>query len=669
MKPLSENIQPELTQEIKELIQIYLKKGYTSVSYAVVLDGELVANDALGTKGGPAYAQAENAASDASAKATTDCTYNVASLSKIYTTAAVMKLVEEGKLDLDTPVVRYLPQFRTLNAGYEQMTLRHCLSHQCALPGTQWIDFSVSDQSEVDYYADALDFYANSHLKALPGTYSVYCNDGFTIAEMCVAAVCEEKSFSEYCRIHITDPIAAWSSRFARSYNPDYPMIAQGKGPAELVTAQGLGGLTTSMKHLAAFGCQFLPDYGGQEVHLLRPESLREITSPQGRTFLRKDTTTSNYGLGWDNVHYQHPDYDLGENALRKGGASFQFGSNLMVIPKYNAVVCMSQTYDCDLNTRDLSLQILALCILKLKGINITRFKPVSDSFAARWAGDYLDNNHLYHVRFHGTRMYLYSESSGEKKDMLYGVLGNTGSRFESEDQHRACFEQVGRRKYLLVEYQKVTTPFAEKIRPARPLTRSWEKRLGKTYLNVRMTWYDEILCDMMAGFTVQAIKDHPGYLFATFAAGESASDMTDSPVLPLDANTATGFINTPSNASRDLVSLLFFKEDRAEYCTTASYIFRDASTLPLYRDDLSCAAIVSEAALHGHSAAFRIDAASSPLKSLRSLAEQYRCLLVDETLCVVTDTLMKTADPQTGEPEGFREIKKGFLLLAKKPH
>jgi len=61
---------------------------------------------------------------------TTDTIFELASLSKTVTATAVMALVEQGKLDLDAPVRRYLPTFRVQDEAVSaSVTLRHLLSH------------------------------------------------------------------------------------------------------------------------------------------------------------------------------------------------------------------------------------------------------------------------------------------------------------------------------------------------------------------------------------------------------------------------------------------------------------------------------------------------------------------------------------------------------------
>ena len=103
-----------LKEKLSAILGMNLKKDYTSVSYAIMRHGEILAADSLGTQGGEEKKPAD-----------TNCTYNVASVSKIYCTVAVMQLVEQGKLNLDEPIVTYLPRFKMLDDRYRQITLRH----------------------------------------------------------------------------------------------------------------------------------------------------------------------------------------------------------------------------------------------------------------------------------------------------------------------------------------------------------------------------------------------------------------------------------------------------------------------------------------------------------------------------------------------------------------
>src|SRR5262249_34408190 len=52
---------------------------------------------------------------------------------KLFTDIVVMQLVEEGKLDLDVPVTRYLPEFKPANSFDKPITLRHLMAHRSGL--------------------------------------------------------------------------------------------------------------------------------------------------------------------------------------------------------------------------------------------------------------------------------------------------------------------------------------------------------------------------------------------------------------------------------------------------------------------------------------------------------------------------------------------------------
>ena len=101
--------------------------GAQSLQYALWQNGEIVLSGQAGT-----FSRTENLLM------TGDELYGIGSVSKIYTTVAVMQLVERGLLELDRPVCEYLPRFWMPDERYKKITLRHCLSHSCGLPGTQW---------------------------------------------------------------------------------------------------------------------------------------------------------------------------------------------------------------------------------------------------------------------------------------------------------------------------------------------------------------------------------------------------------------------------------------------------------------------------------------------------------------------------------------------------
>ena len=66
--------------------------------------------------------------------------YGVGSVSKVVTTMAVMQLVDAGKVSLDAPVARYIPDFTMESPQYKQITVRMLLNHAAGVPGTNYAD-------------------------------------------------------------------------------------------------------------------------------------------------------------------------------------------------------------------------------------------------------------------------------------------------------------------------------------------------------------------------------------------------------------------------------------------------------------------------------------------------------------------------------------------------
>jgi len=121
-------------------------------------------------------------------------------------TAAVMKLVDDGKLDLDVPVVTYIPDFTMKDSRYTQITPRMLLNHSSGLHG--YIDPNSTLFDDHDTYAHhtLLKELAAQDLQADPGEYSVYNNVGFSLAEIVVERV-SGMDFTAFIHKYFTMPL------------------------------------------------------------------------------------------------------------------------------------------------------------------------------------------------------------------------------------------------------------------------------------------------------------------------------------------------------------------------------------------------------------------------------------------------------------------------------
>ncbi|MFJ4167301.1 serine hydrolase [Microbacterium sp. NPDC089698] len=111
--------------------------------------------------------------------ATDDSLFQIGSMTKVWTTTAIMRLVDDGVLDLDRPVVEYLPEFRSSEDEITRtVTLRHLLNHTSGIDGDVFTDTGRGDDA-LENYVGILDGVAQNH--PIGATMS-YCNSGFVLA-------------------------------------------------------------------------------------------------------------------------------------------------------------------------------------------------------------------------------------------------------------------------------------------------------------------------------------------------------------------------------------------------------------------------------------------------------------------------------------------------------
>lgn len=296
----------------------------TSVQYTLWKDGEIILTGSSGV-----YSKSEDRA------LTDDILYGIGSVSKIYTTVAVMQLAEQGHVSLDAPVTRYLPQFRMADPRYRDITVRMLLNHSSGLMGSGLagaILFDDADDSAVDHLLETL---STQRLVADPGTYSVYCNDGFTLAQLIVEAV-SGQDFMEYVRENILAP-AGLESTFAPGDDFDTALLAKTYSandprplPQDCLNAVGAGGLYASASDLAAFGGALT------DSTLLSASSRKAMAAPEYDRGVWPDDTLDllSYGLGWDCVSF-FPFSQNGIQALVKGGDTLRYHAGLIVLPEH----------------------------------------------------------------------------------------------------------------------------------------------------------------------------------------------------------------------------------------------------------------------------------------------------------------------------------------------
>jgi CubicO group peptidase (beta-lactamase class C family) len=136
--------------------------------------------------------------------------FHMASVTKPFVATSIMQLVEKGKIDLDSPVIKYLPYFQMKDERYKAITVRQMLSHVSGMPDVQdyeW-DKPQYDDGALERYVRSL---SNLSLIAAPGARFQYSNMAYEILGDVIAKVSGE-TFEGYVKRHILEPLKMTNS-------------------------------------------------------------------------------------------------------------------------------------------------------------------------------------------------------------------------------------------------------------------------------------------------------------------------------------------------------------------------------------------------------------------------------------------------------------------------
>jgi CubicO group peptidase (beta-lactamase class C family) len=252
----------------------------------------------------------------------TDALFWIASQSKPITATALMMLVDEGKVKLDDPVEKYLPEFRgqwlTVERDDEHMllrkpkhpiTVRNILSHTSGLPFA-----SAMEQPTLDLLPlrDAVRSYAMTPLLFEPDSKYQYSNAGINTAGR-ILEVVSGMPYEDFLQKRLFGPLGMkdttfWPSeeqlaRLAKSYKPnkdktglEETTITQLKYPLNDRRRQPMpaGGLFSTAADVGRF-CQMILNGGTfAGKRYLSEDAIRQMTSKQTAS-----TIPTGYGLGW----------------------------------------------------------------------------------------------------------------------------------------------------------------------------------------------------------------------------------------------------------------------------------------------------------------------------------------------------------------------------------
>ncbi|MCK2239076.1 MULTISPECIES: serine hydrolase [unclassified Crossiella] len=298
---------------------------------------------------------------------TDDSVFQIGSISKVWTATQVLRLVDEGNLDLDAPIADVLPELRLADpiaAG--KVTMRHLLSHTSGIDGDVFTDTGRGDEC-LARYVDLLAEVKHNH--PLGVTFS-YCNSGFILAGRVIEKL-TGLTWDAALREQLIEPLGLTHTgtlpEEALLYRAAVGHVGEGEakpapawtlprscGPAGLIFASTADVLTFARMHLsgglAADGTRVL----SAESALAMTDKQTEVPDPH--------VLGDSWGLGWIRFGWD------GHRLIGHDGNTIGQSAFLRVLPEAGIAVTLLTNGG---QTRDLFLALYREIFAELAGITM----------------------------------------------------------------------------------------------------------------------------------------------------------------------------------------------------------------------------------------------------------------------------------------------------------
>ena len=339
-------VKDDRLQRIKDaapaMKQIFEKFAITNkipgIAYGIVIDDSLVIDSAMGLIN-----------LDKQLPATTNSCFRIASMTKSFTAMAILKLRDEGKLNLHDPVSDYIAEMDSLKyitSDAPAINIQHLLTMTTGLPQDDpWGDrlLDETEQMVLDMFVQGVSF------SNIPAFEYEYCSLGYALLGIIISHV-SGKPYQDYISENILKPLGMeqtyWEysdigeAQLVQGYRwedeqwKEEPMLHDGSFGA-------MGGLITTIKDFGKYVSYHLsawPPRNGEETGPIKRSTLREMHTPQFPRLKAESTnwngdtcaTMKGYGYGLSIIRDCR-----GITLVRHGGALPGFGSNYIFFPEY----------------------------------------------------------------------------------------------------------------------------------------------------------------------------------------------------------------------------------------------------------------------------------------------------------------------------------------------
>ena len=300
-------------RDIRSLVQRMADHTIPGVSLALINDYQL--------EWAAGYGVRENGRSE---QIDSETLFQACSISKAVTAVAVLRLVEQGRLELDEDVNAFLNSWKVTAQGKGQtpVTIRQLLSHTAGM-SVAWFPGYHREQ-DIPTLLEILDGAQPSSTPEIrvietPGTHFHYSGGGYAVLQQLLIDTMKEP-FPELMRELILEPLEMRRSTYEQFHHAHISKTARGHRASGKPVAGGwylypelaAAGLWTTPSDLARFALELQLARGGRSQRLLSTSMIRELLTPQAKGDSRGDMGLGIFVQGTGSgARFGHP----GDNA------------------------------------------------------------------------------------------------------------------------------------------------------------------------------------------------------------------------------------------------------------------------------------------------------------------------------------------------------------------
>lgn len=269
--------------------------------------------------------------------------FQIGSNTKVFTATLAMKMQEAGKLDLDTPIKEYLPDFRLADEQAQAtITMRHLLTHMSGLEGDKFDDTGVGDDALTTFIDQAYTWGQERD----PGEIWSYCNSGFSLAGRVLEHLAG-KPYEEAVREEIFAPLGMnrsfWHAHEVVMYSAVAGHSWNGEAGQHVVahpwaiprSSNPAGAIISNVEDVITFMRFHMGDGTWNGERILGEDTLRAM-----RQEMAQVNSSTRWGIGWTLGTI------AGHQVLSHGGSTNGQNTQMLSVPDKGFVISVLANSD-----------------------------------------------------------------------------------------------------------------------------------------------------------------------------------------------------------------------------------------------------------------------------------------------------------------------------------